>query len=104
MRLLTAALGSAVSGIGVGDVREVEHQLHRLHAAKAATDAALESGAYHLPKNADQVARFRELDAAFHEGLERLVDATHRNDLPATADAVGVVLHGCPGCHTEFRP
>ena len=66
--------------------------------------ATLESGAYRLPKNPEQVARFRELDTAFHGGLERLVDASHRNDLPATAAAVGVVLQGCPGCHSEFRP
>jgi cytochrome c556 len=104
MRLLTATLESAVRGIGAGDVRGVEHELHRLHAAKAATDAALDSGAYRLPKNPEGVARFRELDAAFHAGLGRLVDASQRNDVPATAQAVGVVLSGCQGCHSEFRP
>lgn len=104
MRLLTATLESAVRGIGAGDVRGLEHELHGLHAAKAATDAALESGAYRLPKNPEGVARFRELDAAFHGGLGRLVDASQRNDVPAAAQAVGVVLAGCQGCHSEFRP
>ena len=104
MRLLTATLESAVRGIGAGDVRAVEHEVHRLHAAKEATDAALESGAYRLPKNPEGIARFRELDSAFHGGLGRLVDASRRNDVPATAEAVGVVLSGCQGCHSEFRP
>lgn len=103
MRLLGTALENAVRGIGEGDVRAVEHDLHRVHAAKHATEAAVHSGAYRLPKNPERVARFKELDEAFHGGLERLADASRRNDLPATADALGVVLHGCQGCHTEFR-
>lgn len=103
MRLLTAALETAVRGIGAGDVRPVEHALHRVHAAKEATGAALRSGAYRLPRNPDRVQRFGELDEAFHGGLERLVEASQRNDVAATADALGVVLRGCQGCHGEFR-
>jgi cytochrome c556 len=103
MRLLSAALETAVRGIGTGDVRAVEHELHRVHAAKEATEAALHGGAYRLPRNPDRVDRFRELDEAFHGGLERLVEASHRNDVAATADAVGGVLRGCQGCHGEFR-
>lgn len=103
MRLLTAALETAVRGIGAGDVRPVEHALHQVHAAKEATGAALRSGAYRLPRNPDRVQRFSELDEAFHGGLERLVEASQRNDVAATADALGVVMRGCQGCHGEFR-
>ena len=64
MRLLSATLQSAVRGIGAGDVRSVEHELHRLHAAKETTEAAIRSGSYRLPRNPDRVDRFRELDEA----------------------------------------
>jgi cytochrome c556 len=103
MRLLTAALEQAVRGIGAGDVREVEHALHRVHAAKEVTEAAIESGRYRPPKGADRIARFRALDEVFHRDLARLVGASRRNDVPATAEAVGAVLRGCAGCHAEFR-
>ncbi len=104
MRLLSATLQSAVRGIGAGDVRSVEHELHRLHAAKETTEAAIRNGSYRLPKNPDRVARFHELDEAFHGGLGGLVQASRRNDVAATAEALGVVLRGCQGCHSEFRP
>ncbi len=104
MRLLTATLETAVRGIGAGDVRAVAADLHRVHAAKAATEAALESGAYTLPKAPDQLARFRAMDEAFHGDLVGLVRASQRNDVAGVAAAVGVVLAGCPRCHAEFRP
>lgn len=103
MRLLTAALEGAVRGIGQGDVRAVEHDLHRVHAAKEATEAALKSGTYRPPLNPDKLDRFRELDESFHRDLERLVEASRRNDVAATAAATGVVLNGCQSCHAEFR-
>lgn len=104
MRMLSATLQSAVRGIGAGDVRSVEHDLHRLHAAKEATEAAIRNGSYRLPRNPDRVDRFRELDEAFHGGLGALVQSSRRNDVGATAEALGVVLRGCQGCHSEFRP
>jgi cytochrome c556 len=104
MRLLSATLEGAVRGIGAGDVRSVALDLHRVHAAKQATEAAIVSGTYRLPKHPDAVARFHELDEAFHRGLRQLVDASARNDVAATAAAIGVVLGECQGCHAEFRP
>ena len=104
MRLLTTALETAVRGIGAGDVRDVEHALHRVHEAKKATEAALESGRYRLPKNADQSAAFHALDETFHAELERLVTASHNNDVAGLSLAVGGALRGCPGCHAQFRP
>ena len=103
MLLLTAALESAVRGIGTGDVRPVEHALHQVHGAKEATSEAIADGSYRPPKNPDDIERFRELDEAFHAKLGKLVAASRANDLNATADALGEVLDGCPGCHTEFR-
>ncbi|MCC6874378.1 MAG: cytochrome c [Sandaracinaceae bacterium] len=103
MRALTDALQATVRGIGAGDVRAVEHDLHRVHAARERTDAALAAGTYRPPVHPERLDRFRELDAAFHADLERLAGASHRNDVPAAADAFGAVMRGCPRCHAEHR-
>ncbi len=104
MQLLTAALESAVRGIGNRDVRSVEHALHKVHAAKGATGKAIGDGSYRPPKNPDGLERFEELDEAFHAELVKLVEASRANDIAATADALGGVMRGCEGCHSEFRP
>lgn len=103
MHLLTAALQTAVASIGAGDVLAVEQELRRVDEAKEATESAIHEGRYRPPKNGDKLDRFRELDEAFHGDLERLADASRRNDVPATASALGVVLQRCDGCHGEFR-
>ena len=104
MRLLTSILQATVGGIGARDVRPIEHELHRLHAAKEATEAALHDGSYRLPKHPDQLAAFAALDDAFHKDLEALAEASHANDVPRAVDALGAILHGCEGCHATFRP
>lgn len=104
MRMLTSILEHTVHGIGVGDVRPIEHELHRLHEAKAATEAALKSGAYKLPKNPEGLEGFEAMDEAFHEQLGALVTASRANDVPAAAEALGAIVRGCPACHAAFRP
>jgi len=104
MRMLTDILAATVRGIGARDVRPIEHELHRLHAAKEATTAAVRSGAYKLPKNPDGVAQFEAMDEAFHEHLGSLVMASRANEVPATAEALGAIMRGCHGCHEAFRP
>jgi len=104
MRLLTSLLEASIRGIGARDVRPIEHELHRLHAAKEATEAALHDGSYRLPKSPDQLAAFAALDEAFHKDLEGLAEASHANDVPRAAEAVGAILRGCQGCHATFRP
>ncbi|MCC6215847.1 MAG: cytochrome c [Polyangiaceae bacterium] len=103
MRLLADALAGAVHAVGRGDVRGVEHDLHRVHGAKEATEAALKDGKYKPPKNADKLDRFRELDRSFHDELEKLVAASRANDVPGVAAATGRALGACQGCHSEFR-
>jgi hypothetical protein len=103
MKLLTAALEAAVRSVGLGDVRGVEHELHRVHAAKQATEAALRDGRYRTPLNPERLDRFHELDEAFHHQLERLVEVSRSNDVQGTAKALGEILLSCQGCHQEFR-
>ncbi len=104
MRLLTAALEAAVRAIGARDVRGLKPELHRVHKAKDATEAALADGSYRLPKNPEQLETFRALDEAFHEQLRPLVIASSHNDVPAAAKALGDILQSCQGCHAVFRP
>ncbi len=103
MRMLTSILELSVRTIGARDVRPIEHELHRLHAAKEATTAALRDGSYQLPRNPAQIDAFVAMDEAFHEHLGALVSASHANDIPRTADAVGAIVRGCEGCHAMFR-
>lgn len=103
MKLLTTALEGAVRSVGVGDVRGVEHELHRVHAAKQATEAALRDGRYRTPRNPERLERFHELDEAFHQKLEGLVEVSRSNDVQGTAKALGEILQACQGCHQEFR-
>lgn len=103
MRLLADAMAVAVRGVGTGDVREVQHALHRVHAAKEATGAAIASGAWKPAQRADQLPAFVAMDEAFHEHLGRLVAASGADDVPATAAALGDALRACDGCHAMFR-
>lgn len=103
MRLMTTILEATVRGIGAGDVRGIDEQLHQLHAAKEATAAAVQSGAYKLPKNPERVAAFIAMDEAFHEHLGALVKASRANDVPAASAALGQIMAGCPSCHAVFR-
>ncbi|MGE0401671.1 MAG: hypothetical protein AB7T06_33525 [Kofleriaceae bacterium] len=103
MRMLTSILEATVRAIGARDVRPIAHELHRLHAAKEATSAALRDGSYKLPKNPEQLETFVAMDEAFHEHLGALVSASQANDIPGTADALGAIVRGCEGCHAMFR-
>jgi cytochrome c556 len=103
MRLLHEAMRDAVTAIANGDARPIGASLHKVHAAREATEHALHSKAYKPPKNGDKLGRFEELDRAFHGDLESLLEASQKNDLPATAAALGKALGSCNGCHSEFR-
>jgi Cytochrome C' len=103
MQLLSAAMISAVTSIGQGDVRPIRHALHQVHRARANTEAAIHDGSYKPPQHADNMSRFMELDEAFHTQLERLAAASAANDVPNAAEALGAALQACNGCHSEFR-
>jgi hypothetical protein len=103
MRLLTETLQRAVSGIGHGDVRFLAQELHQLHLAMEATEAAVRDGSYRPPRNPDRVERFLELDELFHRHLVQLVRASRQNDLDGAAQALGAAMQGCQTCHDEFR-
>jgi hypothetical protein len=104
MRLLHEAMRDSVTAIAFGRPAEIPERLHPVHAARERTEAALESGAYRLPKNADRLDAFRALDESFHDQLEKLVATAGSNDVEATASQLGVLIGTCNGCHVQFRP
>jgi len=103
MQLLTGTLERAVRAIGLGDVRGIAHDLHQVHGAKEATEAAIREGKYRPPLNPDHIDRFLALDEVFHGHLERLVKASNANDVAGAAAAFASTMQSCQGCHTEFR-
>lgn len=103
MRLLHAAMRDTVSAIALGELSTIPERLHAVHHARELTEHALESGAYVLPKHADQRDAFEALDHAFHDQLEQLLAAAKANDPAATSAALGAVMARCDGCHAQFR-
>ena len=103
MRLLHEAMRDTVSAIALGKLSTIPERLHAVHAARELTEKAVESGAYVLPKNANQLEAFKSLDESFHTELEKLVAAATANDAAATATALGDVMGRCEGCHAQFR-
>jgi hypothetical protein len=103
MRLLERALADVPSRFGAGDLRPVEHALHAVHGARDRTNAALQGGSYRPPRNGDDLARFRELDHAFHEELELFAGFAARSEIARAAESYGRVLRACNGCHERFR-
>jgi cytochrome c556 len=92
-----------LSGIARGDVRAAPAVFEDVDRAKQATEAAVESGRYIPARNGNQLARFRELDEAFHGDLEKMLEVAARNDIPGTAEAFGSTVRRCQSCHAEFR-
>ena len=104
MQLLTTALEGAVKHIALGELPKIEHGLHAVHGAREQTEAALRDGTYRPPKNADHVAKFFELDKAFHATLEELAHAAAKNDYDATVAHFSLAMRGCRECHEMFKP
>jgi len=103
MQLLHAALRDSVTAIANGTVSTIPGSIHRVHEAKQATAAAISAGRYAPPSGAADLARFSQLDEAFHGELVALVKAAQSGDVPATGRALGNVMSRCQECHEQFR-
>lgn len=103
MRLLVEAMRTSVTAIGFGTLDAIPESLHTVHRARELTEKAVESGEYKLPKNADKLATFKELDEQFHGELEKLVTAATAKDAAKAGAQLGVMMSKCSGCHEQFR-
>lgn len=103
MRLLEEAMITAVRAFGEGDLSPIPPALHRVHEAKDATAAAIESGTYRPPKNPEALDAFVAMDEAFHDRLVELVRASREGDVERAGAAMGAILQGCDACHDVYR-
>ncbi|MDH4227608.1 MAG: hypothetical protein OEV59_07685 [Deltaproteobacteria bacterium] len=103
MQLLDAAYKNLVNAVVLNDAASIEEPFHEVHAAKAATEKALENGEIKLPKNTSKIKLFKELDESFHLEIESLLDAAKAKNEIKIRDSAKRLLDGCVKCHSIFR-
>lgn len=103
MRLLNQATRDWVTAIAQNQLNAIPAGMHEVHIAREATEKALKEGKYTPPKAGTNSADFARQDAAFHDELVRLLEASKKNDLAAATKQLGVVLQGCTDCHQKYR-
>lgn len=103
MQFLAAGMNNILLHISDANLKAIPDEISRIHPLYDLTHEAIEEGLYTLPHNADQLEEFERVDDAFHDDLRALVAAARADDLPATAEAYGVLVQGCVSCHAQFR-
>ncbi len=103
MRLLHEAARDWVTAVSYNTLETIPKSVERIHAARALTEAALETGQYKPPRNGAALDEFKRTDEAFHGELVKLVEASNAKDLQRSTHQLGVVLDSCTGCHQKFR-
>jgi hypothetical protein len=103
MRALNEVTRDWVTAIANNQLDAIAPGIHKVHAARLVTEAALDKGEYRPPKNGHKLEEFTRTDAQFHDLLVALLTAAKRDDLPGATKQLGVVLEGCTSCHREYR-
>ena len=81
MQLLNTAMQNTLTLIANDALGGIPAQIKKVHPARQLTAKALEQGRYEPPVNADNMERFKELDAQFHRDLKGLLKASKEDDL-----------------------
>ncbi len=87
----------------LGDTTGLVESFHAVHARKAATEAALASGAARPPLNGDQLEAFKARDEAFHASIEAVLHAAESGDAAELRRLHVELGDACVGCHAQFR-
>jgi len=103
MQLLNTAMQNTLTLIANDALEGIPAQIKKVHPARQLTAKALEQGRYEPPVNADNMERFKELDAQFHRDLKGLLKASKEDDLQGATEQYGKLVNGCTNCHTQFR-
>ena len=103
MQLLNTAMQNTLTLIANDALGGIPAQIKKVHPARQLTAKALEQGRYEPPVNADNMERFKELDAQFHRDLKGLLKASKEDDLQGATEQYGKLVNGCTNCHTQFR-
>ena len=100
---LNAVFRDVVSGVSLGNGVRVHEALEVMHGTMERTQKGVHHGTVTLPKNADHVKEFFALDKQFHQKLEALAHAAHKNDQNAMLMITKDLLDRCVQCHRMFR-
>jgi len=103
MITLDRVFRDVVSAVSLRDNEGVHKALESMHGTMEKTHEGVHSGSVVIPKNANRVKEFVQMDRAFHEKLEALADAAHHNDQKNMLLLTKQLLDGCVNCHTMFR-
>jgi anthranilate/para-aminobenzoate synthase component I len=101
MRLLNDAWTKSLTASALGQLEHIPHWFHAVHEARAATEKALESGAYKPAKG--DVAAFMAMDKAFHDQIEKVVEAAQKGDAAAVQTGLTGMMPSCVACHAAHR-
>jgi len=92
-----------VSAVALGDNSRVHKALESMHGAMEKTHEGVHAGTVTIPKNAARIKEFVSMDTKFHEKLEALSRAAHRNNQKEMLRITKQLLDGCVQCHQTFR-
>ena len=103
MRALHEGARAWLTAVSFNSLDSIPPTIEKIHAARNATEAALEQGTYKPPRNGERLDDFKRADEAFHAELVAFLGAAKDKDLVRTTHQLGVVLDRCTDCHQKFR-
>ena len=103
MLVLDGVYREVVSAVALGDGTRVHTALESMHGTMEKTHEGVHGGSVVIPKNATRVKEFVQMDREFHEKLESLAGAAHRNDQKNMLKLTKQLLDDCVRCHEMFR-
>jgi hypothetical protein len=92
-----------VSAVALGDGERAHKALESMHGAMEKTHEGVHAGTVRIPKNADKVEEFVRMDKEFHDKLESLAQASHKNDVKNMVLLTQQLIDECVRCHSMFR-
>ena len=101
MRLLNHAVHKSMTLAALGELSMIPALFHEVHQARGLTDKALADGSWKPAKG--DLAAFKQMDAAFHGELEKLVKAAQAKDQAAVVEQLDRLLPSCVACHAAHR-
>jgi cytochrome c556 len=103
MVTLDRVFRDVVSAVALRDNEKVHKALESMHGTMEKTHEAVHAGSVVIPKNANRVEEFEKMDRKFHEKLDALASAAHRNNQREVLRITKQLLDGCVRCHEMFR-
>jgi cytochrome c556 len=103
MMTLDRVFRDVVSAVSLRDNEGVHKALESMHGTMEKTHEGVHSGSVVIPRNATRVKEFIQMDRDFHEKLESLANAAHRNDQKNMLKLTKQLLDDCVRCHQMFR-